>query len=464
MTATVRESPGRREWERRRLHGGATAVSTAYTDDVMATHVAAPDPHVGYQLESTLAESVQDIVGAFILAGTGITAFYDDGANTLTISNSDRGTTAVATHEAAGDPHPQYTTAAELAAYAQPLDATLSALAAANWAANSFPIGTGADTLSQVAFAANTFPARAAAGNLEAKTITTFGLSLVDDADAAAGRTTLALGTIATQNANAVAITGGAIDGTPIGATTASTVKATTVQTTGLSGFGAAPATYRVSITDTASAGANVNVLFTSVADTAADTSVGILMSAAGSVARACEIRAVGNGSVAGNGHALSFLTAANGGSPVEALRITHDKRVYATGIHNNAGAVTGTVNQYIASGTVASPTLFNTTNVAASTTGKQKWIRVGNTVHVSGTVQVDPTAAGANTVLGIAVPIASNFATAADASGSGGAIDTANEAWGIEADAVNDRLLLKCFAVNAGNHTVAYQATYEVL
>jgi hypothetical protein len=46
-------------------------------------------------------------------------------------------------------------------------------------------------------------------------------------------RTKLGLGTIATQNANSVAITGGAIDGTPIGATTPSTGKFTTIQTTG---------------------------------------------------------------------------------------------------------------------------------------------------------------------------------------------------------------------------------------
>jgi hypothetical protein len=41
------------------------------------------------------------------------------------------------------------------------------------------------------------------------------------------------LGTMSTQNANSVAVTGGAIDGTTIGATTATTVKATTVTTTG---------------------------------------------------------------------------------------------------------------------------------------------------------------------------------------------------------------------------------------
>lgn len=82
----------------------------------------------------------------------------------------------------------------------QAYDATLAALAAANWVANAIPIGSGADTVAQVTFAANTFPARSSTGNLVAKTITDFGLSLADDVDATAARTTLGLGTAATQN------------------------------------------------------------------------------------------------------------------------------------------------------------------------------------------------------------------------------------------------------------------------
>ena len=54
---------------------------------------------------------------------------------------------------------------------------------------------------------------------------------------ASGARTNLGLGTIATQDANAVAITGGSIDGTTIGATTSSTGKFTTLSaTTGLIG------------------------------------------------------------------------------------------------------------------------------------------------------------------------------------------------------------------------------------
>ena len=66
-------------------------------------------------------------------------------------------------------------------ASAQPLDANLTALAG-------------------VTLAANTFPARSSSGILAAKPITDFGLSLIDDADASNARTTLGLGTLATQS------------------------------------------------------------------------------------------------------------------------------------------------------------------------------------------------------------------------------------------------------------------------
>lgn len=82
----------------------------------------------------------------------------------------------------------------------QASDATLTAFAALTITSNSITIGTGADTFSQTAFVANTFPARASTGSLEQKTISDFGLSLVDDADASTARTTLGLGTLATQS------------------------------------------------------------------------------------------------------------------------------------------------------------------------------------------------------------------------------------------------------------------------
>jgi hypothetical protein len=68
--------------------------------------------------------------------------------------------------------------------------------------------------------------------------------------DAAGARTNLGLGTIATQNANAVAITGGAIDNTPIGGTTPAAGKFTTLTSTGTATLGNASTTYVQAIGD----------------------------------------------------------------------------------------------------------------------------------------------------------------------------------------------------------------------
>jgi len=77
---------------------------------------------------------------------------------------------------------------------AQPLDATLTALAGVTTAANTFIYATGVDTFST-------------------STVTTYIRTLLAATDAAASRTTLGLGTIATQDSDNVSITGGSIDG-----------------------------------------------------------------------------------------------------------------------------------------------------------------------------------------------------------------------------------------------------------
>ncbi len=68
--------------------------------------------------------------------------------------------------------------------------------------------------------AADRLPYFTGSGTASLATFTTAGRALVDDADAAAQRTTLGLGTIATQAASSVTITGGDISGTTIAGAT----------------------------------------------------------------------------------------------------------------------------------------------------------------------------------------------------------------------------------------------------
>ena len=76
----------------------------------------------------------------------------------------------------------------------QQYNANLAAIAGLTSAADKLPYFTGSGTAAVTAF-------------------TSYGRSLVDDADAATARTTLGLGTIATQAANSVSISGGSITG-----------------------------------------------------------------------------------------------------------------------------------------------------------------------------------------------------------------------------------------------------------
>lgn len=116
------------------------------------------------------------------------------------------------------------------------------------------------------------------------------------------------------------------------------------------------------------------------------------------------------------------------------------DGRLYGLSLHNNPGAVTGTTNQYIASGTYT-PTLTSVLNVSASTAFTCQWMRVGNVVSVSGKLDMDPTSAGA-TELGISLPIASGLTALQQAGGTAVAI-SGGQAGFVYADPANDRVSL---------------------
>lgn len=160
----------------------------------------------------------------------------------------------------------------------------------------------------------------------------------------------------------------------------------------------------------------------------------------------------------------LVFSNMAGGATATEKLRITSDGRLYGTALHNNAGSVTGTANQYIASGTYT-PTLTNVTNVAASTAYASQWIRVGNVVVVSGKVDIDATlAASTATELGISLPIASALTAEQQLGGDAVSDSIASLSARIRADATNDRAAVVFKAISLTNDSYSFQFTYLIL
>ncbi len=115
-------------------------------------------------------------------------------------------------------------------------------------------------------------------------------------------------------------------------------------------------------------------------------------------------------------GFAGSDTAIFNGGTS-GSFRVTDRGLPYGTALHNNAGAITGTTNQYIASGTYT-PTLTNTINLSALTAYVTHYTRVGNVVTVG--IRVTATAAGAGiSGLRASLPIASDFTAAEQCAGT---------------------------------------------
>ncbi len=138
------------------------------------------------------------------------------------------------------------------------------------------------------------------------------------------------------------------------------------------------------------------------------------------------------------------------------------DGRMYGTALHNNAGAMTGTTNQYVGSGTFTT-SCTAVANLASVTGGDGQWMRVGNVVTVSVPVTVDPTTTATLTRARCSIPIASNLAAAGDLAGTG-AIPALNEAAAILEDTTNDQFEINWLPVNVASVVMRVQLSYEVL
>lgn len=138
---------------------------------------------------------------------------------------------------------------------------------------------------------------------------------------------------------------------------------------------------------------------------------------------------------------------------------VTTDGRIYGDALHNNGGSVTGTVNQYIASGTYT-PTSPSSTNISVSAINQFQWIRVGNVVNMSGEITLGATATGAAT-FDFTLPIGSSFANSFDLSGTIGDSSSAHNTGVVLGD--SNFAQLQYNATTTGNIAFRCSITYVV-
>lgn len=116
-----------------------------------------------------------------------------------------------------------------------------------------------------------------------------------------------------------------------------------------------------------------------------------------------------------------------------------------------------------LAAGTYT-PTLTNVANLSASTAYQCQYLRVGNTVTVSGKVDADQIATATSTSLGISLPIASNFGATEDCGGTGAVPDVASLCTAILADSANDRADMTWVSIGTANVSIYFTFTYQVI
>lgn len=108
------------------------------------------------------------------------------------------------------------------------------------------------------------------------------------------------------------------------------------------------------------------------------------------------------------------------------------------------------------------SPTLFNTTNIAASTAFTTHYKRVGNWVNVWGEVDIDATTTLTISELGLSLPVASAIGNTYEIAGT--AVFEDNTSVQIKGDATNDRAIFRFTPVSVANNKYSFNFSYKVL
>jgi len=141
---------------------------------------------------------------------------------------------------------------------------------------------------------------------------------------------------------------------------------------------------------------------------------------------------------------------------------IKSDGRIYGRALHN-VGTITGTTDQFIASGTFT-PTVTLSTNADASVANAAQYLRVGNVVTVSGSGTIDPTASGTNTIWRLSLPIASDFSTSGQCNGVASISDTTRSPGAIVGVAGTDDAQINYLSSGTASVNYQYHYTYVIV
>jgi hypothetical protein len=109
-------------------------------------------------------------------------------------------------------------------------------------------------------------------------------------------------------------------------------------------------------------------------------------------------------------------------------------------------------------------PTLTNVANLDASTAYECQYLKVGNTVVVSGKVDLDPTTTLTSTQLGISLPVASNIGSLQDVGGVAFASGVVSQGASILGDVSNDRAQLQFICSDVTNQAMYFIFSYQVI
>lgn len=211
-----------------------------------------------------------------------------------------------------------------------------------------------------------------------------------------------------------------------------------------------------LTVLDDGAAGSSVTLMRLQVPDlTSANTGVSLVMTAAGTDTRSAQLRAISEGSAAGNGHTLAFYTSPNNGSAVERMRISPAGDV---GIGTSAAPT----SKLQISGTIPIITLTDTSTGADCLLG-------GNNATGTLTLEADANNEVANSTIELNVDgttrmlinssgdiFSVNGGAIGYSTGSGGAVTQAtSKTTGVTLNTVSGRVTMNAAALAAGASVV---------